>query len=140
MLIDFDLTERDMTEIVAALKHDDVDKVRNRLAATIKAAPSEVGPGQGHRTDLKPLPDRKTLTGLGGSNPAYLAARIKRDHPDVAAAVERGEYKSIRAAATAAGIIKPPTPLDTLRKAWRKASPSERAAFLTEINDKGQVQ
>jgi hypothetical protein len=38
-----------------------------------------------------------------------------------------GEFSSIRAAAIAAGIVKPPTPLDTLRKAWAKASRDERA-------------
>jgi hypothetical protein len=41
---------------------------------------------------------------------------------------ERGDYKSTRAAAIAAGIIKPPAPLDLLRKAWAKASPDERSA------------
>ena len=48
----------------------------------------------------------------------------------------RSENKSIsaRAAAIAAGIIKPPTPLDILRRTWAKgtwakASPDERAAF-----------
>jgi hypothetical protein len=138
VLIDYELTERDMVEIVAALKHDDVDKVRNRLAekakATMEAAPSEVGPGQGHRSDLEHRDDSTKLT-RGSTSAAYLAARIKRDRPDIVAGVERGEYKSIRAAAIAAGIVKPPSPLDTLRKAWRKASDAERAAFLAEIGE-----
>jgi len=38
----------------------------------------------------------------GGNSATYLAARIKRDHPDIAEAVERGEYRSIRQAALAA--------------------------------------
>jgi hypothetical protein len=38
----------------------------------------------------------------GGNSAAYLSARIKRDHPEIAAAVERGEYRSMRRAAIAA--------------------------------------
>jgi ribosomal protein L2 len=37
-----------------------------------------------------------------GTSADYLAARIKRDHPTIAEAVERGEYRSIRQAALAA--------------------------------------
>jgi hypothetical protein len=33
---------------------------------------------------------------VGGTSADYLAARIKRDAPDIAAAVERGEIKSTR--------------------------------------------
>ena len=39
----------------------------------------------------------------GSTNATYLAARIKRDQPDIAEAVERGEYPSMRQAAIAAG-------------------------------------
>ena len=42
----------------------------------------------------------------GKRDATYLASRLKRDHRDIAAAVERGEYRSIRAAAIAAGIVK----------------------------------
>jgi hypothetical protein len=42
-----------------------------------------------------------------GSNPDYLKARIRRDAPEVADALDRGEFKSARAAAIEAGIIKP---------------------------------
>jgi len=33
----------------------------------------------------------------GGTSASYLAARLKRDFPEIAAAVERGEYASMRA-------------------------------------------
>jgi hypothetical protein len=42
-----------------------------------------------------------------GRGAAYLKARLHRDHPEVAAALDRGEYRSARAAAIEAGIIKP---------------------------------
>lgn len=45
-------------------------------------------------------PDRKR-----GSD--YITDRIKREHPDVAHRMERGEFKSVAAAARAAGIYNP---------------------------------
>ncbi len=42
-----------------------------------------------------------------GTGAAYIRARLERDAPDVAAALARGEHRSARAAAIAAGIIKP---------------------------------
>jgi hypothetical protein len=69
----------------------------------------------------------------GGTSADYLAARIKRDHPDIAAAVEREEYRSMRQAAIAAGIIKPPSRLQSAQKLWDKMFPDERDAFETYI-------
>jgi len=42
-----------------------------------------------------------------GRGAAYIKARLQRDHPKMAAALDRGEYPSARAAAIEAGIIKP---------------------------------
>jgi len=42
-----------------------------------------------------------------GRGAAYLQARLRRDAPEVADALERGEHRSVRAAAIEAGIIKP---------------------------------
>jgi hypothetical protein len=47
-----------------------------------------------------------------GTSQEYLVRRLKRDAPDIAEALGRGEYPSARAAAKAAGIIKELTPLD----------------------------
>lgn len=58
-----------------------------------------------------------------------LSAAIKRDHPEIAAAVERGEYPSMRQAAIAAGIVKPPDAYTTACRAWSKMIPEERDAF-----------
>src|SRR5213080_2413614 len=43
----------------------------------------------------------------------YRKARLKRDHPDIAAVFDRGEYPSIHAACKAAGIVHDPTPSTT---------------------------
>jgi hypothetical protein len=74
------------------------------------------------------------VTSLGkGNRSAYLAARIRRDYPDVFVAFERGEHKSVHAAAKAAGIVKVKTPLQQLYKLWEKVSPEDRLTFLRNI-------
>lgn len=42
----------------------------------------------------------------GGTKTSYLADRLRRDHPDIFAGLERGEFPSVHAAAVAAGIRK----------------------------------
>jgi hypothetical protein len=50
---------------------------------------------------------------MGGNNSAaYIVARLKRDAPEFAEALARGQCRSARAAALAAGIIKPTRPAD----------------------------
>ena len=58
-----------------------------------------------------------------------LVARLKRDHPDIAERLAAGEFHSARAAAIAAGIIVPPTPLDQVLRAFRRLSAEDQAAF-----------
>jgi hypothetical protein len=70
-----------------------------------------------------------------GNSSRYHIARLKRDYPDIAEALARGEYPSVRAAAKAAGLVREPTPLATLRRAWQKASPEERQQFRAEVLD-----
>ena len=41
----------------------------------------------------------------GSTNKAYLSARIARDYPDILERMVRGEFKSVAAAARAAGIL-----------------------------------
>ena len=50
------------------------------------------------------MASKKTIGKIGGTSAKYLAARIKRDRPDIAEATMRGEFSSMRAAAKAAGI------------------------------------
>lgn len=55
-----------------------------------------MGLGQGARTDL--MQPRDNITTLRGTSDSYLIGRLKRDSPDIAAALGRGEYRSVRAA------------------------------------------
>jgi hypothetical protein len=72
-----------------------------------------------------------------GGNPEYIIARLKRDERvDLLDRIESGDL-SPNAAAIEAGYRKRPTPLDTLQRAWRKASDDERQSFLEWLGDKG---
>ncbi len=67
-----------------------------------------------------------------GNGPAYLAARLRRDHPD--AVFDESVRGSVRQAAIAAGIVKVPSVLDQLRKLWAKASDADRRTFMDEVS------
>jgi hypothetical protein len=66
-------------------------------------------------------------------SPAYLAARLRRDHPD--AVFDESVRGSVRKAAIAAGIVKVPSVLDQLRKLWAKASEADRQTFMDEVTN-----
>lgn len=70
-----------------------------------------------------------------GTSADYLTARLKRDHDAIFRRLAAGEFPSVRQAAIAAGIVKVPGALEQLRKAWKKATDSERAQFLKEVMD-----
>jgi len=77
------------------------------------------GTGRGNKTD-------SDATRFNGRGSAYLVARIQRDHPDIAKRLADGEFKSVRAAAKAAGIVRDLTPLEQFARLWAKASTDER--------------
>jgi hypothetical protein len=79
-----------------------VESKRPQLAK--RGRPRQSGKGQGE-TDQKAYPGI-SLKGRHGTNAAYLTSRLLRDHPDVYARYQTGEYASIKAAARAAGIVK----------------------------------
>jgi hypothetical protein len=53
-----------------------------------------------------------------GNTKDYLAARLKRDHPEIVDEVNKGRYKSIREAAIAKDIVKP-------RQFWMPTDPKK---------------
>ena len=54
-----------------------------------------------------------------GNSAEYIKARLRRDHPEIAEELERGEHRSARAAGIAAGFIKdvPSVPMNEPAKA-----------------------
>jgi hypothetical protein len=72
-----------------------------------------------------------------------LAGRIARDHPEILARMKTGEFRSVRAAALEAGIVKPTAIVRTddvcaaariLRKHLSAVQCAELARLLTEDN------
>lgn len=73
-----------------------------------------------------------------GETADYLTARIARDHPGILDRMKAGEFRSVRAAALEAGIVKPTAslPLDPIRAARiiRKHFTGEQwSALLAEL-------
>ena len=70
-----------------------------------------------------------------GNAVSYRIRKLRRDHPEIAARLDAGEFKSVAAAERVAEGLeaepprKVPTALDLLRRAWAKATPEEREVF-----------
>jgi hypothetical protein len=68
-----------------------------------------------------------------GANAAYLTSRLARDHAQLLARLQAGEFPSVWAAANAAGLIRASTPLDQLKHWWRRATADDRVTCLLRI-------
>lgn len=75
-------------------------------------------------------PQFKRHKGQGHSTTAVLQARLAQDKPKFYDAYLDGKYKTITAAATAAGILKDDVNLRRAKSAYRKMTAKERAEFL----------
>jgi len=81
---------------------------------------------------------RKPLGGYGNSA-MYLIGRLRRDAPEILEATKRGDFKSVRAAAIAAGIIRVPPAEDAqverLLREWTRSSLEDRMIFLALVDE-----
>jgi len=68
----------------------------------IKDGKAKAGPGRGKKTGYDVTRFKR------GNKSEYLTARIERDHPKILDQLYSGKFKSVRAAAIEAGIVKPP--------------------------------
>jgi hypothetical protein len=107
--------------------------------AEVEAAIGEHG---GDRRSAKAKEDQVDIINLkGGTQAAYLQARLRRDAPEVAEALERGEIKSARAAAIEAGIITPfpslqlKDPAPTAQKLLAKKGQAWCLQLLEELSE-----
>jgi len=108
---------------------------RPTLAEAVAAA-EEAGPlakhgeiGGGHsRGDNVTSDDR-------GNASSYLSRRLLRDAPAVFDALKAGEYRSVRAAAIAAGIVRVPSNLAIALRAYARLTPEEKAQFKTQCEE-----
>ena len=117
-----------------AIGYPDVKNKAQQMAAdeTVKPLVEAVhaGPGRG-----KTSANSTGLSGRGSTHASYLVRRLKRDAPDIAEALGRGEYKSARAAGIAAGIVKVPPALEVAQKAYLKLSKREREKFAKWMSE-----
>lgn len=77
--------------------------------------------------------DNITLTGARGTSASYIVARLKRDAPEIAEALGRGEFKSPHAAGIAAGFIKKESRLEKILRWIGKMTPEERAELREKL-------
>lgn len=65
-----------------------------------------------------------------------LQTRLAQEHPEIWSDFLAGRYRSVRAAAEAAGLVKNANdPLSRLKSNWKKASAAERRAFMAFIEN-----
>lgn len=99
--------------------------------------------GHGHREDgtfknADEAPKRDKIT-LGaeperGTSKSYLAARLKRDAPEVFERLCAGEIRSTRAAAIEAGIVRVPTLVERAVALFGRMTEAEKEEFLEAIS------
>lgn len=92
-------------------------------------------PGNKNANKKNAVDDVKPVLPVGGNRADYLTKRIARDRPDILQKMKDGEFKSVRAAAKAAGIIKEKTALSTVIAAWKKLNDTERHQFKSWLED-----
>jgi hypothetical protein len=113
------------------------ERIEERLTAQELAQSDDVAPlakrGRPAKGQEEPGEKGSIRTISRGETAAYLVAKLKRDRPDIAKRLAAGEFRSARAAALAAGIIEPTAELTKLLRAWKRASPAERDAFLAKV-------
>jgi hypothetical protein len=111
------------------LSLDQVEAILDRSNAGKRLSAVLGGHGGDRRSPeaRKDQGSRRTLK--RGETSEYLEARLRRSHKDIAAAYDRGEFKSLKAAARKAGIVKDPDPLRELKRWWGRASDCDRAQF-----------
>jgi len=123
---------KDALEQFDKLIHEETGSSAKALyeKAVIAAIPP-IGEHGGDRRSQQAMEQlRNTSLKSGTQTAAYTIARLQRDCPELHERVLSGEL-SANAAAIEAGFRKPPlTPLESLFKAWDKASEEERAKFL----------
>ncbi|MCF6117133.1 DUF2057 domain-containing protein [Mesorhizobium muleiense] len=66
----------------------------------------------------------------------YFEARLRNEFPSIYADLQAGKFKTVNAAAKAAGLVKPPRPLNVLKNAWTKASQAEQREFMSWIGSR----
>ena len=105
---------------------------RERMKQTVKEAPVLAEHGGDHTSEEGKATLQRNVA-KQGNNTEYLTARLKRDAPTIAARLERGEFRSVQAAAIEAGIVIVPSVLEQAKRAFLKLSDLDRNEFLSWV-------
>ena len=122
-----------MCKTELALDENEVELIRQAkrgvtlgaVIAAAKRAKPLAEHGGDRRSDDAEQGVHNTLV-RGTTNADYLTARIARDRPDILERMKAGEFRSVRAAAIEAGIVKVPTPYEQTTKLMAKLTKPER--------------
>lgn len=122
-----------------------LDREKPREAVTLDHVKRELSWHGGDRRSDEARQSRQNqadnLSLKHGTQAIYLKARLERDHPEIAAALDRGEHRSARAAAIEAGIITPfpslqlKEPEPTAQKLLAKKGKDWCLALLDELSE-----
>ena len=99
--------------------------MRGRVAKLIMLAEPEL---DAHGTNQHTAGHDRIMSSEQGTSASYLRTRLKRDYPAIHTRLINGEFKSVKAAAREAGIIKPTSVADELRRAWQVPRPMNNKA------------
>lgn len=117
----------------SAEKAHEMDAMRAKVRELVEGKQPNVNTNGANQHDGGFDMSNPRPSGKGGNSRKYRIGVLKRDgHRELADMVIKGEMSAASAWAEAYGK---PTALDTLRKAWAKASPEERRAFLAELGE-----
>jgi len=117
---------QDPDKIEAVIKDD--HEVLAMFREAMKGKPGPKPKKEGDSSDANSI-----RTKVGSTQKAYLDERLKRDHPKTFQRLLDGEFKSTRAAAIAAGIVKVPTPLQVAIKAADKLDDGDRLRLMDHL-------
>lgn len=118
-------SEDELLETEVGLNAGQIKERAQKLAQDAKplAKHGEVGRGRNR--------DNDTIS--NGRGASYLAARLRRDAPEICDRLAAGEFPSVRAAAIEAGIVKVPTAFEVACKAYLKLDAKDRRGFAEWI-------
>jgi hypothetical protein len=122
VLINFDLTEANISKIVRLLKGGEVEAVQAAIKAANKnpLPPSDQSVNPRNPNGRKGKESNDNINRLkGGTDTTYTLRRLARDKPELLDKIESGEL-SVNAAAISAGIRRKPTPEEVCVKAFGK--------------------
>jgi hypothetical protein len=126
-------------ELVERILADDVAALNDLAQATTGKPGAPKGNRNAAKVKLVPVEETTgdNVTGCSndrGNQRSYALRRLAKDAPELHAAVLAGELSPHRAMVQA-GMRRVPTALETLQRAWAKASKTERRRFLAWTED-----